>query len=349
MSGPAYSTESPDRRILRFAIGVTLAFGIGQLIGWPLAHLFPVFVALLLLGGAPISMRQALIILLIAGTTFAAGFWVTYILSAYPSITLLVFVVLGFWFFYLLLRSGVHSLAIIGMLIGTMIIPVLVRLLPEVAVIAGAGLFIDLALSIGVAWAAFFVVRSPADRALVHPSHPGHTEALSMALSIMAVIAPLMVAFLYFGWTDILILVYGVIFATAMSASGGAQQGQTSAIANIIYGGIGMLVTYELLVIVPVLPFMLVLFFFVCVLYGWRIFSGRYRTGYWVSGFIGLLILLGGALLADDGVSAVKVFGRVFQIVLATLYVTFAYNVIDLIKRGIAHASANRRILGTEA
>jgi len=57
----------------------------------------------------------------------------------------------------------------------------------------------------------------------------------------------------------------------------------------------------------------------------------RASGGLWVSGFIGFLILTGGALLTDDVNSPMKVIDRVVQISVAGLYVVFAYRVIDLV------------------
>jgi hypothetical protein len=93
-----------------------------------------------------------------------------------------------------------------------------------------------------------------------------------------------------------------------------------------------MLLFYELLVMVPSLPFMIALAFIAILFYGTRIFSGKPSAAAWATGFSGFLILAGGALLADDVVAPMKIIDRVVHIGFSTLYVVFAYLVVDLVK-----------------
>jgi hypothetical protein len=53
---------------------------------------------------------------------------------------------------------------------------------------------------------------------------------------------------------------------------------------------------------------------------------------YWTSGLNGFLILLGSALLADNGFTLAAAANRVWQIVLATAYVSFAFAVLAMFR-----------------
>jgi hypothetical protein len=332
MAGPAPSNESTGRRALRLAFGVALAFVAAQLIGWPLAHIAPLFAGLLLQEAAPQSVRQGLQILGTAVWAIVGGFLTALFLLHYPAVMVLVFSVALFRLYLNALMSGVQIMVFAGILIGSVIMPVLVQVLPEVAFIAGFGLLMDFAVAVLAAWVAFLVI--PASKAPPAPAHGtlSYTEAASAASTLTVVVAPLLIGYLVFGWTDILTLVYAVIFAVGMGSAASGEMGWKSVTANLVYGGAGMLLVFELLVMVPNLPFMIVLVFTMCVIYGRWIFGGGPTAAVWASGFNGFLILLGGALLSGDVVSGAKLFDRVFQIFLATAYVVFAYRVVDLIK-----------------
>ncbi len=332
MAGPAPSNESSGRRTLRLAFGVALTFVVVQLIGWPMAHIAPLLAGLLLQEASPQSVRQALRILGTALSAIVGGFLTALFLLPYPAAMALVFSVVLFRLYLYVLMSGLQIMIFAGILIGTVIMPVLVQVLPEVAFIAGFGLLMDFAVAVLAAWIAFLVV--PASKAPPAPVHGtlSYTEAASIAATLTVVVAPLLISFLLFGWTDILTLVYAVIFAFGMGSAASGEMGWKIMTANLIYAGVGMLLVFELLVMVPNLPFMIVLVFTVCVIYGSWIFGAGPKAAAWASGFNGFLLLLGGALLSDDVVSAVKLFDRVILIFLATAYVVFAYQVVDLIK-----------------
>lgn len=64
--------------------------------------------------------------------------------------------------------------------------------------------------------------------------------------------------------------------------------------------------------------------------FGLKIFGGGLTSAYWTSGLNGFLILLGSALLADNSFTLGAMAGRVWQIVLATAYVSFVLAVLAM-------------------
>ncbi len=332
MAGPAPSNESTGRRALRLALGVALTFVATQLIGWPMAQVAPMFAGFLLQEAAPQSVQQGLRILVTALLAIVGGYLSALLLLPYPVVLVLVFILVIFRLYLHVLTAGLPILVFAGILIGALVIPVLVQLLPEVAFIAGFGLLMNFAVAVLAAWVAFLVIPAPeAPSAPAHGAMP-HAEAISIAATLTAVVTPLLIGYLVYGWTDILTLVYAVLFAVGMSSAASGQMGWKSVTANLVYGGVAMLLVFELLVMVPNLAFMIVLVFMMCVIFGSRIFGGGPQAAAWASGFNGFLILLGGALLSEDAVSGAKLLDRVIQIFVATAYLVFAYRVADLIK-----------------
>ena len=332
MAGAAPSNESTSRRTLRLAFGVTLTFLISQLVNWPLAFPAPVFVAILLLDTEPLSVRQGLSVIATAFAAMLGGFLVTFFLLPFPAVMVLTLCLALYRVFIFILGAGAHLLAIVGIVLGFTVIPVVAALLPEIALIAGLGLFADIVIAIPIAWLAFILIPAPpAPPALGHDEIPQEV-IVSSAGTLTLVVAPLLAAFLVFGWTKVLVLIYSAIFATALGSVAAGKKGWKSMHANLIYGGVGMLLIYELMVMVPSIPFMIVLIFAVCMLFASRIFGGGPTAALWTSGFFGFLILLGSALPAEGVSTSIKTLDRVWQILLATAYLVFAFRVVDLFK-----------------
>ena len=331
MAGPAPSKEPVFRRAFRLALGITLAFLLAQTIGWPFAFLCPVLTLILLVEAEPLPVRDILTILRTAIVAIVSGYMLALVLLPYPAVLLVAACLLMYRFFIFILTSGAHLLSIVTMLIGFILIPVVVKLLPELAVIAGVGIMTSLVVTILIGWTAFlFVPAPPASPDAHHHGGMELHEAVPLARTMTLVAAPLLVAFLLFGWTKILVLVYATVMATALSDVGSAKKGFKSVTANLLIGGIGMYLFYEALVAVPNIVFMIVLtvlFLFIC---GTRLFSDSPSAELWFSGTIGLLLLIGAALPSDKAVPVAKALDRVMQIGVASLYVILAYRIIDL-------------------
>ncbi len=335
MAGAAPSSEHPSRRALRLAIGVTISFVVAQLYSWPLAFAAPVFTAMLLQAAEPLSVRSGFFTLVTILFYIVIGYFIALFLIPYPAILILVVCLLIYRFFVVALTSQGNGLTFVGTLIGLIVIPVVVNMKPEAGFIVGFGLMISFAVAILSAWIAFLLIRVPPLKP-IHDHHahgaPDPAEAKAFAVTMAMVFAPYLVAFIVFGWTDIVTIVYATIFSMQLSSKGSAMAGLSSVTANLLLGGGFMLIFYELLVMVPNLVFMIPLVFMNILFFGSRIFSDRPSAAAWATGFSGFLILSGGALLADDVVAPMKIIDRVIHIGFSTLYVVFAYQVADLIK-----------------
>ena len=330
-------------------MGVSVAFVLAQLIGWPLAHVAPALAGLLLADPTPPSLAGARSILGAAFMAMLANFLISIFLLPYLPVMILVIALVLYRFYIFIQLSGAPTLAVIGALIGSIVIPVLVHQQPEVAVIAGFGLLIDFAVAILVSWIGFALIPTPDSSPEAEHALPSLEEATSTAATLALVVTPFFAAFLIFGWTKILVLGYAAYFATAMSTTGGLEQGWGKVAANLVFAGGGMLFVYEAFVMVPSIPFMIASVFGACLFYGLRIFGGGPSAQSWSSGFLGFLILLGGALLSGDVVTPAKLIDRVIQIGLATAYVALAFGVVDVVRSAAARLRAGPPLRGATA
>jgi hypothetical protein len=218
-------------------------------------------------------------------------------------------------------------------MIGVILMPYLVLIYPQVGAIGGLALLLNFAVAITGAWIAWYMLP----QSETPPNGHGvellcYKEATSMAFNMMLLMAPLLAGFLAFGWSSILVLIYSVLFAATYSGKAGFEVGLKMLISNAVYGGVGMLLVYELYVMVPTVPFMIAVAALAVFIFGLRIFEGGSTSPYWTSGLNGFLILLGGALLTDGGYSLGRMADRVWQITLAMAYISFAFAVVDMFR-----------------
>jgi hypothetical protein len=333
MSGIKPSSETPARQALRLGLGVVITFALAQLFKWPTAHLAPAFVVVLLQEPVPLSLRQGWRVFRTSVFFVLLGAIVTLVLSPWPPLLVLAAGFLFYRMFIFMIQAGATVLEIVSAMVGFTIIPVLVNVLPELGFLAVWYFLLGYAVAILTAWFAWMCVPL-----LSEPPHAHHDEFLSeevvssMALNLALVMTLLMGLFLMFGWTQILVLVYAIIFATTYDARGGGQMGVKYVIANVIYGGVAMILTYELIVMAPSFLLMVPVVFLVACIFGVGTFRGGSTADFWNSGTFGFLIVLGDLLMKDGGYSIGALSGRVWQMILATAYITLAFSIIEMIR-----------------
>jgi len=330
----ATKEESTARRGLRLAFGITLAFALAQIFAWPLAYVTPVFTAILLQEPQPLLVRKALVTFGWTLAGMAAGLAIGLTVSPYPGLTVIIFSVFLYWFYVLVMTSGAHILAVIGALIGALLMPVLAQTYPDLPLTAFWGLATDIVIAILCSWVMFLFMPAPEVSSLKPSKKAGKSpeEIHTAALMTTIVAAPLLISFLFFGWSKVLVLIYAALFATGLGAQGGSQAGMKAIAANLFYGAPFAIIVYELIVIAPGLGFAILLVLATCLIFAERIYSSSPNAHLWNSGLTGFLFLLGGSLGAFAPDAGDNAFVRVFQIAIACAYVIAAYSFIDLVR-----------------
>ncbi|NOR41671.1 MAG: hypothetical protein GQ537_10725, partial [Gammaproteobacteria bacterium] len=72
--------------------------------------------------------------------------------------------------------------------------------------------------------------------------------------------------------------------------------------------------------------------FFLACLFGYGTVRHGSTAEFWNSGTFGFLIVMGGLLIKDNTFSTQALAGRVWQLVLATAYVTLAFSTVEMFK-----------------
>lgn len=330
----APSNEPLHRRALRLSLGVALVFALTQLTGWPMSHIAPLLAGMVLQDSGPMSLQRGWSIFRMALVSILCGLVIALFLAHYPLVMIAVVSALLFRGYVFIMRSADHILAVIACLAGVLLMPYLVLIAPEVGATGGFGVLLSFAVAIIGAWITWYLM--PMSEA-PPPSHghgepPSEEQAKSMALDLVWVMAPLLAAFLAFGFSTVLVLIYSVIFAASYDSKAGFETGLKMFVANAVYGGLGMLLVYELCVMVPWGPFMILAVALAVFIFGLRIFEPGPTSPYWTTGLNGFLIMLGSALNAETGFTLAVMADRVWQICLATAYVSFVLAVLALFR-----------------
>jgi hypothetical protein len=334
MSGAvSHSYESPSRRATRLALGVAVAFVFAQAVAWPLAHFAAVAVVVLLIGNRPLKYTEGWQLFSKSVFNFFLGGTLAWLLSPWPAILAISCGFMLFQFSKYLLTTNAHALILVSALVGFVVVPIIIVLLPPVGFIGALAFSLDWAVALVIAWITWLIMPRTAALPEDHTTDPLAPETVSeLAWKLTLILTPLMVAFMAFSWTKILVAAYAVLIATTLSSAAGHQSMKSYLIANGVYAALGMLIVYELLVMVPDVTFLFPLIFIAAYLFGVQMFRGGPTAGYWESGFFGFLIMLGGILMKDDIVAASTLVGRLWQVMLAGVYVIFAFSVLDWVR-----------------
>lgn len=331
-----------QRLALRLTLGVGAAFLISQIWPWPLSYVMPVFVALLLQEQHPMTYRVGIGAVGLACLLMAIGYGVAMVLTPFPMLFLAAALFLLRSLYIFMLTSGAPMLAVVGGIIGALVIPVLVPNLPDVARSVTIGLMFNTLVAFLITQVAFLLVPPLPDTPVEPKPLPSREMAASMAWKLVVAIGPIMAAFLLFGLTDILLLSVAAMIALSMEAKGGWAMGMGLVIANVAYGGVAMLLFYEATVVAPVLPLFLATSFFAIWIFASRIAQGTAQSATWSSALTGFLILSGSIMLATDVDAGQKFAARIGQLFAAALYVALAFQTVDLLSGLIKRSSPQR-------
>lgn len=331
-SSTANRTRDVVQPTLRLAVGIGLAFGIGQLVGWRMAFLAPILATLLLKAPQHPSAKVGIGLVLIITGTFGVALVVILPLLQFPLPALLITVLALYWTFYLG-NLGAPALAVLMMLIALTLVPVLGLESVDLSFEVAGGLAQAGFMAVVFSWLAFALL--PAAPLSTTPSNRADTtthdkkQAMHAAWVSTAVTAPVVVVFLNFGLSAyILVLVFITLLAMQPDLTAGIKGGMGLVTGNILGGAIAIVV-YELTVLLPNLLFLTLLIVLVCLLLGPRIFAGG-ATGALCGTALTTVLLIVGMTVSPIGPEAdAKFYSRIVQIAAAALYVVAALVLIE--------------------
>lgn len=332
MSAAPPSYEAQSRRAIRTALGVTAAMMFTQISPYPLSLVAPAITVLLLQDARPMPLGKGLVTLGAALLGVITGFIVSLALLQYPTVMVLTFSVMLFLIYRYVMTTREHFVIVVGLLIGTTLVPVLMRILPELAYLSVLSILFSIVLAFAIAGLAFGLMPAPAQVPPGHGEQVDRGTANAYALTITLVVGSMLAYFLSFGQTDVLVLVYTALFSLSVSSAGSVHMSLEYLKGNVVYAGLATLIVFNLLSVAPFLPLMVFVFFLAIYVFAMNFFSHKPTAGAWSSGTFGFVILLSGLLASDKVVAADKVIDRVSQMAIAAIYMALAFAVLEYIR-----------------
>jgi hypothetical protein len=330
-----------SRRILRLALGTSLALAVSQVTGGPLAFATAIFALVFLSLPLPRpSIKFAVGFVLILAASVFGGALIVPFLEHMRWVGILLFVVALYASFYYTAKGGSAAL-------GTLATVGLTMAAAVGSVSAEALLGISMALTFYAAQAMVFVWLAhallpdpPPDPAVVakrppKPPPPDPKTARLHALRSMLIVLPIAL-FLLFSSSSTSYLIVMIKVAT-MGQQANVESSRTlarSLLESTVIGGAGAIVAFQVLSIYPSLTIYYLLVALACLLAGPRIFqgSGMHPKGStWSYAILTMIIVLAPAVMdgaGADGASS-AFYTRLFLFVVIAVYGSVAVAVFD--------------------
>ena len=324
-----------SQNVLRYALGSTLMVAIIMLTNWPLAYILPVLTLSFFASGGPSpKLKAGMLYFLAIALAMFFGLWLTKKLLAYPIVLILAMSLVVFSLTFT--KKRIFSPFVkTFMLIACLLVPILGLLMKEVAVLVTYSLVFNAAMAIILVWVVFFFFPYRASSVVEKKEEVKATVELTrldrhrMAIRSTIVIIPLAVAYMLFNWPSaVLILIFVAILSMQPAFQKGLKAGGAMVLGNT-FGGLIAILCYELLTIVPELPFFLMLVMVVGLSLGQKVFSGQPSGALFGMAFSTFLLIIGSSVLSDSANAGEKVWERVMQIFMAVVYVASAFAVIN--------------------
>lgn len=246
---------------LRFAVAITASFVAGEVLQWTPTFLGAIFAAVLL-GSIPfqppLKMAVAAVLAMAAAATFV--YLLASALRATPTILFGAVGLCLFLSFYAVV-SGRQALPFIFLVICLTVIPVMELAAPT----SGSVIAEALPRGVLVGMVAVKLVWMIWPQNIPHPASKTarviEVPHLVRALISTAVVLPVILAYLLFGWADIMpVLVATVLIVLTFDPAAGRKEAWGRIIANFAGGLLGF-VLHALLLTTPSVPFLALLLF----------------------------------------------------------------------------------------
>ena len=335
--------------VLRFAVGMALAFVIAEAMGWFPTFLAPVLLAVLLtsLPNAP-PLKVGVVLVAVMAAAAAVAFVLPALLRGTPWVLFGVVSLIVLLAFAAMANQRVKLPATL-LLLCISVIPVLVMVAPAQAGFMPVAMIRAMAVAMLILWLMYAlwprVVPRPAPPASAPLESP-----VKMALTGTAIVLPMMLVYLMFGLSDALpVLVTVVLLVVNFDLQRGAMQGLAMMIGNLI-GGLTAVVVFMMLGIAPSLVVLALLTFLVSTAFALRIEKGGPAGAVAVLMSNSFMIILSSAIASGPANSGILL-TRLFQFALAC---AFAIGMMSLVwgkktrptPSGQAARSADRRSAG---
>jgi hypothetical protein len=343
-------------RILRLAAGTGLSMWVSQAVAWDLSFIAPVMTMFILALPLPaLTLKTGIKFLAAMSLSMYASLLLLPWLLDYPLVGLLLLVLALFRSFYFTARGGspvLGTFVTVGIALSTAVGSVSV----DATLMLISGMLMNASIGIVFVWIAHALV--PDSIAGGFPAPPGGkpqdapgpdlAEARWSAYRSLLIVFPIALWFMLSGGSTSYVPVMIKVASMGQQATNeGARLAGRSLIVSTIIGGVGAIIGWNVLGIVPELMMYALLIALGALIFGPKIFQGKGMhpdAATWSYGYLTMIVILAPAVMdSASGSSAdVAFWSRLLMFALATLYGVAAVYVVDAFRPARAKTVTNQ-------
>ena len=325
------------RFVFRYAAGANIMVAFAMAFNWKLGFLLPVLGLSFLGSGenAP-SLKQGLIFVITISFASLIGLFLSYAFLGIPIIHILVTFLLLFQVFYTNSKWIAPNVKV-WLIIAVLLIPNIALMSPDIAGLMTVSLMFYALMAILLVWFIFLVI--PFKGRFKDPKPVAQTKALDKqqryiyAITSTMVIMPVYLLFYYYELaSSLLILIFIALLSMQPAFAKDFKGGLALIIGNLI-GGLASILVYNMLTVVPVLGYFLLLVFLVGLFFGNQVFGTKKTAPLFGMAFSTFLLIICSVTGAGTNDASSKLWSRVFQIMIAVIYVVTAFGIINRFKK----------------
>jgi hypothetical protein len=316
--------------VLRYALGSCFIMAVTSLMNYELAYLTSVLALGYMAPGAkPLTFKQGLkFIMTLTLITGLAVIFSEFFID-YPPVFMPLLALGILWLYY---SEALPLMVKLFSIISILVIPLLSLEASVIGSFVAISLVFNALMAVALSQLVFLVFPlCEADIAFEKEqkkvTKQTDKERLTYAINIVFILLPLLLLFFIFKLSGgLLILIFTAILSMS-PALANIKVGTVMIVANIL-GGLFAILAYNLLVVVPMFPFMMLLTLAAGLFFGARLFSSNKFAAVFGSGFSTFLLILG-SVTSSEAEAGDKVWTRVIQISIAVIYVVIAFRLLD--------------------
>lgn len=320
--------------ILRYVFGTCFIVATTALLNYELYYLTSILsLSFIAPGAKPMKFKQGFgfIVSLIILTGFAFVFSVYF--NVYPLVFMPLLCLGILWIYY---SDKFPTVIKLFAILSIILIPLMSLEGSAVASYIAIGLVFNVLMAVILTRFMFWIFPwSIADENFVKTQSQGEGQTemqrFKYALNILLILLPLLLLFFILKLSGGMLVLMFVAILSMSPALSNPKVGLVMIVANIL-GGLFAIVAYKLLVMVPLLPFMILLILFVGFIFANNLFSDKKVAAIFGTGFSTFLLILG-SVTSSDAEAGSAVWTRLIQISMAVIYVVIAFGILHHIQK----------------
>ena len=316
--------------VVRYVVGISFILLVTALMGYPLAYLTTVLALGYIAPGAkPLSIKQGLSFILILILINLITFVFSSSFKDYPLVFIPLLCLGVLWLYY---TNKLPLMVKLFAIVSAFVIPLMSLEPTGVSAFVAISLVFNAFMAIALTQLVFKVFPwSPADEVFVKTKQEAASiseyERFKNARNTLFILLPVLLLFFIFKLSGGLLILIFIGILSMSPALANAKVGKFMIVANIL-GGLFAIIGYQLLVFVPMLPFMILITLVVGFVFGSKLFSEAKIAPIFGTGFSTFLLILGSVTSSNDDAGS-AVWSRLIQIAIAVIYVVVAFGIVN--------------------